>query len=131
MLPSALCPLLDGGDRLLHQLVLQLFPLELLVDDVQQATLQGLIFQANEGEDLCDVVNVVVSEAAPGLALRPHVQVDDGLQLPLNVGVALSHVPDSEIRRVCKVVLQEHEFELFGEDSPRLLFLFLHLQIAN
>ena len=98
---------------------------------MQQTLLRGLIFQADEGEDLCDGVNVVVSEAAPVLDLHPYIQVNDGLQLPLDVGAALSHVPDSEVRRVCKVVLQEHEFELFGEDSPRLLFLFLHLQIAN
>ena len=37
-------PLHDGGDRLRHQLVQHVFPLELHVDDEQQALLGGLIF---------------------------------------------------------------------------------------
>ena len=88
-------PLHDGRDRLLHQLMRHELPLELLVDDLQQALLRGLIFQADVGEDLRDVVDVVVRKAAPGLVLHPHTQVDDGLQLLLDVGAALSHVPDS------------------------------------
>ena len=58
-------------------------------------------------------------------------QVDDGLQLLLDLGAALSHVPDSEVRRVCKVVMEEFQLEVLVDGGPPLLWLLLHLQIAN
>ena len=76
-------PLHDDGDRLLRQLVRHVFPLELHVDDVQQALLGGLIFQDDEGKDLRDVVDVKVVEAAAVLVLHPRAHQDE-FQIPLS-----------------------------------------------
>ena len=83
------------------------FPLELHVDDVQQALLGGLIFQDDEGKDLRDVVDVKVVEAAAVLVLHPHAHQDDGPQLLLDICAAFSHVPESEVGRVQEVVMKE------------------------